>query len=262
MHMIVDETNQAQHELSFQMTLIPFIPLTVSIYKLLKLIFKATMYASRVALHGPSALGGQRRISAFSPPHVVFSHSIPRRTSIQPCHASSNELDSLVSRALTEKHHTMKSVKKYLSSISWEPAWIDGVTAEIMKKRLDTNADRCKEVIEYLTNTVGIPNHRVENMVAINKQILGQRVENLQATVEFLQSKGITGDALVVFLETHPVILRYIPESGQSYLVLNRGEAVDTKSRAKLVLEGQEPSVVYYRDVAIFGTAPISIKID
>ena len=221
------------------------------------------MYASRAALHGLSALGGERRIPAFSPPHVLFPNSIPRRTSIQPSLASSNELDSLVSRALTEKHHTMKSVRKYLSSISWEPAWIDGVTADIMKKRLDTNADRCKEVIEYLTNTIGIPNHRVENMVAINKQILGQRVENLRATIEFLQGKGITGDALVSFLETHPVILRYVPEAGQSYLVLNRGETLDTKSRAKLVREGEaEPSVVYYRDGAVFGTSPISIKID
>ena len=224
-----------------------------------------TMYASRVVLHGTNALGGGERIVKMTLPSThVFPTSIPRRMSIQPSHASSDDMDSLVSKALTEKHHTMKSVKKYLSSISWEPAWIDGVTAEIMKKRLDTNADRCKEVIEYLSNTVGIPNHRVENMVAINKQILGLCVEHLQATVEYIQSKGITGDALVTFLETHPVILRYTPESGGSYLVLNRGEAqgVDTKSRARLVLEGQQPSVVYYRDGAVFGSSPISVKID
>lgn len=218
------------------------------------------MYARRV----PGTLRLERCSCLSTSPPQFFSRRFPRRQSLQPCYASSDDLDSLVSKALTEKHHTMKSVKKYLSSISWEEAWIDGVTAEIMKKRLDTNADRCKNVIEFLTSTIGIPNHRVENMVAINKQILGLSVEDLKATIEFIQSKGISGDALVTFLETHPVILRYIPEPGQSYLVLNRGEArgKDTKTRAKLVLEGQAPSVVYYRDGTVFGASPISVKIE
>lgn len=224
------------------------------------------VYQTAVAMQKISALGREGCGLTTSAQLHRLSRTPSRRTLIKPCQAASEEMNSLVSKALTEKHHTMKSVKKYLSSISWEPAWIDGVTAEIMNKRLDTNAELCKDVIEYLTNTVDIPNHRVENMVAINKHILGHQVQDLKATVEYIQSKGISGDRLVSFLETHPVILRYVPnpESDQSYLVLNRGQGkgVDIKSRAKLVLEGDEPSVVYYRDGTVFGTSPISLKID
>ena len=144
--------------------------------------------------------------------------------------------------------------------VGWDLSWIDGVTAEIMKKKLETNADMCKAAIEYLTGDLGIQNRRVENMVALNKQILGSSVDELKATVAFVEARGVTGDQLLHFLETNPNILTYSPaqEAGADYLVSKTG-----KSRINLVsvagTAGEtKVSVVYSRHDAVFSTAPIS----
>jgi len=67
------------------------------------------------------------------------------------CQASSEGAQvSLVSQALTAKASTMAEVKKYLLSVGWDIAWVDGVTSEIMKTKLDTDAQKCKSVVGRL----------------------------------------------------------------------------------------------------------------
>jgi len=92
---------------------------------------------------------------------------------------------------------------------AWDPAWIDGVTAAIRFKRLDTSVAQTKAAIDYLVSK-SIPVHRVENMVSINKQILARTVAELKETVEYIEGKGLQGDELARFLETNPVVLRWV----------------------------------------------------
>jgi len=170
--------------------------------------------------------------------------------------SSTSDEVNLVSQALTAKAATMAAVKKYLLSIGWDLAWIDGVTAEIMKRKLETNADQCKAVVEYLTGELNIPNRRLENMVSICKGILGKTPTELKDTVDFIQSKGIDGDDLLKFLSSNPVVLSYSVSPSKEYL--EKG-----KARMTLVLvQGKEgaqvPSIVQWREGAAFSTAPMS----
>lgn len=127
------------------------------------------------------------------------------------------ESDVMGVSSLTQKASTMSEVKSYLLSLGWDLNWVDGVTAEIMKKKLDTSASKCRAVVEYL-KSLGIENHRVENMVSIAKQVLSKTPEELQTVVAWIQSKGISGNELVVFLETNPVVLTYAVSESNEYL--------------------------------------------
>jgi hypothetical protein len=155
----------------------------------------------------------------------------------------------------------MKGVKGLLKSeYKWEEAWINGVTAAIMTKRLETSVEKTKAAIDYLVSK-GIPIHRVENMVSINKQILARTVDELKETVEHVEGKGITGDELVTFLMTNPVILRYGPVDS-SVLALRRDGGLDAKSKASVVADPTGlKQCVYYREGVALGTSPISMTL-
>ena len=155
----------------------------------------------------------------------------------------------------------MKGVKGLLKSeYEWEEAWINGVTAAIMTKRLETTVEKTKAAIDYLASK-GIPIHRVENMVSINKQILARTVGELKETVEYVEGKGITGDELVNFLRTNPVVLRYGPVDGGA-LALRRDGGLDAKSKAKVVTDAAGlKQCVYYREGVVLGKSPISMTL-
>ena len=163
--------------------------------------------------------------------------------------------------ALTEKHQLMKGVKNLLKTeYKWEEAWINGVTAAIMTRRLDTTVDKTKAAVDYLAS-LGIPIHRVENMVSINTQILARTVDELKETVAHLEGKGISGDELGSFLMTNPVILRYGPVDS-SVLALRKAGGLDAKSMAKVVTDGTGlKQCVYYRQGVVLGKSPISMTL-
>ena len=161
----------------------------------------------------------------------------------------------------------MKSIKTLLSSpdYSWDEAWINGVTAAIMTKKLDTTLDTTKAAIDHLT-ALGIPNHRVENMVSINKQILAQSTDHLDETINAISKQIGTGPTLLSFLMTNPVILRYGPVDGAPGCFALRRDgktnAVDETSMAKVVKDAKTDAwhCVYYRRNVILGTSPISMQ--
>eukprot|EP00890_Picochlorum_soloecismus_P004127 jgi/Picsp_1/4715/NSC_02084-R1_mitochondrial transcription termination factor len=171
------------------------------------------------------------------------------------CRASSEGAQvSLVSQALTAKASTMAEVKKYLLGVGWDIAWVDGVTSEIMKTKLDTNAEKCKSVVEYL-QSLGIKTNRIENMVSIAKQIFAKSPEELRTVVEWLTKKDVAGEELAHFLETNPTVLTYSVSSNESYL--ENGKARISLVRVQHHGE-QVPGIIQWRDGAQFATAPVS----
>ena len=203
------------------------------------------------------------------------------------CRASSEGSQvSLVSQALTAKASTMAEVKKYLLSVGWDLAWVDGVTSEIMKTKLDTNAQKCKNVVRHTYNfpfssllstsisiyevlhvyiiifmqveylqSLGIKMNRIENMVSIAKQIFAKSPEELGTIVEWLAKKGVAGEELAQFLESNPTVLTYSVSSNEKYL--ENGKARISLVRVQQHGE-QVPGIIQWRDGAQFATAPVS----
>ena len=140
----------------------------------------------------------RRRAIVSLPPSLHPS----KRRSLTP-HETTQHNTTTCSQLMREMNTLLRT------DYAWDPAWIDGVTAAIRFKRLDTSVAQTKAAIDYLVSK-SIPVHRVENMVSINKQILARTVAELKETVEFIEGKGLQGDELARFLETNPVILRWV----------------------------------------------------
>ncbi len=62
------------------------------------------------------------------------------------------------------------AVRKALLARGWDLAWIDGVTGEMIKRRLQASVPQIEAVVSYL-ESLDIPLKAVENMVAINKLV-------------------------------------------------------------------------------------------
>ena len=212
--------------------------------------------AERLVVHGDNDSCARRLAPTYLPTSHASLVSLPRflASSLPRFLASSLQ-------ALTEKHQLMKGVKSLLKTeYKWEEAWINGVTAAIMTKRLETSVDKTKAAIDYLVSK-GIPIHRVENMVSINKQILARTLDELKETVEHVEGKGITGDELARFLMTNPVILRYGPVDS-SVLALRKADGPDARSKARVVTDAAgQKQCVYYREGVVLGQSPISMKL-
>jgi hypothetical protein len=97
----------------------------------------------------------------------------------------------------------------------------------------------------------------VENMVSLNKQILGTTVEDLQAVVSYLEKDGLGANqkALKEFLMANPYLLSYKPssdgtclEKGQSRASLTFGERNGVKVAG----------IVQWRVGTSFGESPVS----
>ena len=108
--------------------------------------------------------------------------------------------------------------------------------------------------INYLSS-VGIPVPDIENMVSISKAILGRTPEELKAVVSWLEGKGLTGAALVDFLEAYPSLLAYSPAANGEYLE-------KSKARVSLVFGDRggrrAVGITPWREGTVFGTAPVA----
>ena len=145
----------------------------------------------------------RRRAIVSLPPSLHPS----KRRSLTPHETTPHETTQHNTTTCSQLMREMNTLLR--TDYAWDPAWIDGVTAAIRFKRLDTSVAQTKAAIDYLVSK-SIPVHRVENMVSINKQILARTVAELKETVEFIEGKGLQGDELARFLETNPVILRWV----------------------------------------------------
>ena len=184
---------------------------------------------------------------------LLGSHALLRSLSL---------LRSLCPSPVTEKYRLMKDVHSLLrETYEWDPAWIDGVTAAIRFKKLETSVDKTKAAIDYLVS-LGIPVHRVENMVSINKMILARTQGELEETVDYIEKKGAQGEELVRFLTTNPVILRYGPSADGNGLALRRAGGLDSTSRARVVKDGRGVlQCVYFREGVVLGASPITMTV-
>lgn len=130
--------------------------------------------------------------------------------------------------------------------------WIDGIIGEITKGTVTTNVPQTEAVVSYL-KSLGIPNHNVENMVFLCKDILGRSADEVKAVVEHIEGKGLKGETLINFLTSYPKLLAYTPNGDN----LEKGKTRATvKSESR---NGQEYwGVVFWREGAAFNTAPVS----
>lgn len=145
------------------------------------------------------------------------------------------------------------AVRKYLASVGWEQAWIDGVTERMVKRQLKTTVDECRENIEYLTS-LGLTEQQVCNMASLCFPILAaDRKTQLEPVINFLKKRGVSD--LPPVLSQHPKLLDY--QVSADGLRLEKGglrAAVDVIDQGK----SQSVKVVVYREGAAFQTAPLS----
>lgn len=145
------------------------------------------------------------------------------------------------------------AIRKYLTSVGWESAWIDGVTERIVKRQLNTSVDKCKDVIEYLTS-LGLTEQQICNMVSLCHTILAHDVTtHVKPVIAFLKKRGV--EDLPSLLTQHPRLLDYTVSADKKTLEKGRLRAavdvVTEKSRKSV-------KVVVYREGAAFQTAPLS----
>ncbi|GMH36756.1 hypothetical protein BSKO_04629 [Bryopsis sp. KO-2023] len=144
------------------------------------------------------------------------------------------------------------AIQKYLASIGWQSAWIDGVVERVMKRQLVTTSNNCQEVVEYLMSE-GLSEFQVCNMVSLCYEILSSNVVNLQGVVAFMAAKGVTDIPGVLSL--HPKLLAYSVAPDNKLLVKG-------KMRAAIVTRPpggvDDFRVVIFREGAAFNTAPVT----
>ncbi|KAI7845626.1 hypothetical protein COHA_000912 [Chlorella ohadii] len=163
-------------------------------------------------------------------------------------------VDAPVATDLQAELSSPAAVRKALLARGWDLAWIDGVTGEIQKRKLQATVPQIEAVIDFLQG-LGIPLKSVENMASINKAILGQPVDALKAVADYAQRQGVTGAALAGLLEAHPNLLTYTVSADGKQLEKGQARAsVDVSERHGAKVAG----VSYWREGASFQTAPVA----
>jgi len=132
---------------------------------------------------------------------------------------------------------------------------VDGVAAEITKRNLKTSVEQCEAVINYLTS-LGMMSAEIENMVSLNKQILGCSVEDLKSVVSYLEKDGLSNQKfLKEFLMANPYLFSYKPSSDGTCLEKGRARAALTfgdRKGTKVV------GIAQWREGTTFGASPVS----
>ncbi|PSC75702.1 regulator of CO2-responsive genes isoform B [Micractinium conductrix] len=168
----------------------------------------------------------------------------PGRLALRPAASAATELAELQAKPT--------AVRKMLLGRGWDLNWVDGVTGEIMKRKLTGDVATIEAAVSYL-ESLGIPTKSVENMASINKQILGQPVAKLQAVVEYVQRQGASGKTLVTLLEAHPALLTYYVSADGKHLEKGASRA----SADVQELNGRRVAgASYWREGASFASAP------
>jgi hypothetical protein len=108
--------------------------------------------------------------------------------------------------------------------------------------------------INYLLS-LGIPTHRVENMVSICKGILGREVSDLENVLHWVKKQNLSDERAVEFIQANPTILTYSPSPDGSYLM---------KGKARVSLSFGERNdqkvvgLVQWREGAAFKGPPVA----
>lgn len=176
---------------------------------------------------------------------------VSRRVSFPAANAAATSSEPVVVAEPGEESSV--AIRKYLTSIGWDRAWVDVVTDRVVRSP-DTSATTSliKAVVEYLTG-LGVPSQSVCNMAALNHEIMAVPAQQLQEVVQFIRQKGVDGESLVTLLEAYPKLLTFRPGPSGA---LEKG-----KTRASVdVLEQAGPKkalVSYWREGAAF-TAPVA----
>jgi hypothetical protein len=97
----------------------------------------------------------------------------------------------------------------------------------------------------------------VENMVSLNKQILGSSVEDLKSVVNYLENDGLGNHqkTLKEFLMANPYLLTYKPSSDGKCLEKGLARASLTFGERNGV---KVAGVVQWREGTAFGASPVS----
>lgn len=100
-------------------------------------------------------------------------------------------------------------IKKYLSSVGWDKAWVDVVVERIQKNSsLGASVATAQAAYEFLTG-LGVPSQSVCNMAALCYEIMGTDINSMRAVVDYIRSRGVDGEMLVTELEAYPKLLTY-----------------------------------------------------
>lgn len=108
--------------------------------------------------------------------------------------------------------------------------------------------------INYLIS-LGIPTHRVENMVSICKGILGREVSDLESVLQWLKKQNLSDERAIGFIQANPTLLTYSPSPDGSCLM---------KGKARVSLSfGQRNDhkvvgIVQWREGAAFKGPPVA----
>jgi hypothetical protein len=109
--------------------------------------------------------------------------------------------------------------------------------------------------INYLTG-LGLSMAEVENMVSLNKQILGATVDDLKSVVSYLEKSGLSNQKnLNEFLLANSYLLSYKPSSDATCLEKGLARAALTFGDRNGV---KVAGVVQWREGASFGQSPVA----
>lgn len=81
-----------------------------------------------------------------------------------------------------------------------------------MKGGLRTSEAQVKEIVEFLTNEVGIPTQTVCSMASITPDMMAQPQANARSVVQYLQRRGLSAEDVRKVLAMHPKLLEYSPQ--------------------------------------------------
>eukprot|EP00210_Caulerpa_lentillifera_P003588 g3423.t1 len=217
------------------------------------------MFCSTVSLLNTKPSSFQRRIEAFHPQtrrirpvlrqqRFSYLERVSRRLragaeTVAPDPPSSFEVES----------SQVEDIIRYLTTLGWEQAWIDGVTERIAKRQLKTTPEKLKAACEFLIG-LGISEGQLCNMASLCYTILGYEVEShLQLVVNYLKMTGVKD--FVSLLTMNPRLLDYEVAPGGSELVKGKLRAV---VKVESVNGKEYVKIVTYREGAKFKTAPIT----
>jgi hypothetical protein len=143
-------------------------------------------------------------------------------------------------------------LRRSLLQKGWGRGWVDQITDQ-NGKQYRTSCEHIEGVIKCLTS-LGIPNDQICNMVAMVPAIFGLDPDKqIKPVVDYIQSRGVSGSALVRVLELHPKLLTYSPDGKH----LRRGKALAEVD--VIEQDGKKlANVIYWREGAVFQSAPIA----
>ncbi|KAK9807929.1 hypothetical protein WJX73_003433 [Symbiochloris irregularis] len=172
---------------------------------------------------------GPQRLHSYRPTQTLLLHqktALHVRQRRNFCRAEVNYATGAPPTPKAPPAGQVQEIRKTLLQIGWQRAWIDGISDRLIKREFDTTAERCKDVVTYLTDEIGIPSNNVCNMASRAARILGQDVEQqIKPVVDYINGRGVSGHALGLLLAAHPKLLLCTVASDGAVLHLGNSRA-------------------------------------